>query len=85
MRFELVKLRKTLEPTPEEMKTRKESVRNTKGLFQEEMANRLDITRQHYSNLENGLTNPSFELMVKFGEVFKGEYEDMWELWKNEQ
>lgn len=85
MRFELVKLRKTLKPTPEEIQARKEGVKNTKGLLQQEIANRLEITRQHYSNLENGLTNPSFELMVKFGEVFKDEYVDMWELWKNEK
>lgn len=40
-------------------------------LKQKEIANRLGITLAHYSNLERGLTNPSYELLVKFGKTFK--------------
>ena len=42
----------------------------------------LNVSRQHYANLENGLSDPSFGLMEKFEEVFKNQYEDIWELFK---
>lgn len=43
-------------------------------------AEQLGITRQHYANIENGLSDPSFGLMKRFSEVF--EYDDIWELFK---
>ena len=48
-------------------------------------ANALDITRQHYANIENGLSDPSFGLMQKFEVAFKGQYEDIWELFKKSE
>lgn len=48
-------------------------------------ANALEITRQHYANIENGLSDPSFGLMQKFEKAFKGQYEDIWELFKKSE
>jgi len=45
----------------------------------------LGITRQHYADIENGVSNPSFGLMKKFGKEFEGQYEDLWELFNNEE
>lgn len=67
MRFNLIKFRKTREKGKNSMKY---------------FAEQLEITRQHYADLENGVSNPSFGLMVKFEKVFGNEFEDMWELWK---
>lgn len=67
MRFNLIKFRKTREKGKNSMKY---------------FAEQLEITRQHYADLENGVSNPSFGLMVKFEKVFGDEFEDMWELWK---
>ena len=48
-------------------------------------AKELEITRQHYSKIENGISDPSFGLMKRFEEVFKGQYEDIWELFKKSE
>lgn len=40
-------------------------------LKQKEIAERLGITLAHYSNLERGMTNPSYELLEKFKHIFK--------------
>lgn len=66
MRFNLIKLRKTLK------------------LSQEEMAKKLDVSRPHYSNIENGKADPTFGVMKRFEELFKEQYEDIWELFKIE-
>ena len=68
IRINLIKFRKT-----------REKGKRSKTYF----ANVLEITRQHYANIEEGTSNPSFELMKKFGKVFKDEYEDIWELFNN--
>lgn len=47
-------------------------------------AEQLGVTRQHYSNIENGLVNPSFKMIEKFSKVFNGQYQDIWELFKKE-
>lgn len=52
--------------------------KNTKTYF----AKQLGITRQHYSDIEDGKSNPSFGLMEKFEEVFGNQYEDIWEVFK---
>lgn len=44
----------------------------------------LDITRQHYTDIENGKSNPSFGLMEKFEQAFKDQYDDIWELFRKE-
>ena len=68
IRINLIKFRKT-----------REKGKRSKTYF----ANVLGITRQHYANIEKGLSNPSFELMKKFGEKFEDEYDDLWELFDN--
>lgn len=70
IRINLIKFRRT-----------REKGKNTINYF----AKQLDVTRQHYSNIENGLVNPSYGLMEKFSKVFDGEYEDIWELFKKEE
>lgn len=50
------------------------------GLKQEEMAEKLDLAKSTYVNIELGVTNPSFGVLEKFAEVF--EVEDVWEIFK---
>ena len=55
------------------------------NLTQTEVAEYLDVTKQHFSLLINGNGNPSFDLLMKFDEFCKEkniEINDMWELWK---
>lgn len=52
------------------------------GLKSKDVAEKLGITKQHYSNIENGKVNPTYSIMEKFGEVFEDMYEDIWELFK---
>lgn len=68
IRINLIKFRKT-----------REKEKRSKTYF----AKVLGITRQHYADIENGTSNPSFGLMKKFGKEFKDEYEDLWELFDN--
>lgn len=67
MRINLIKFRKT-----------RAVGKRTKKYF----ADVLGISRQHYSNIEDGLANPSFELLEKFYEIFNDEYDDLWEIFK---
>lgn len=69
IRINLIKFRKT-----------REKGKNTITYFAEQ----LGVTRQHYSNIENGLVDPSFKFMQRFAKVFEDEYQDIWELFKKE-
>ena len=40
------------------------------GLKSKDMAEKLDITKTRYSNLENGKVEPSMDLLYKFQKVF---------------
>lgn len=40
-------------------------------LRQKDMCEKLDITTAHYSNLERGVSDPSYDLLLKFREAFK--------------
>lgn len=51
-----------------------------KGLMAKDIAKRLGITEQTYSNIKNGKTTPSIEFAYKFNEVFPDE--DVLELLK---
>ena len=42
-----------------------------KRLRQKDVAERLEITNGHYSSIEKGLSNPSYELLAKFRDTFK--------------
>lgn len=58
--------------------------RKKKKLTQKDMANKLEVSRPHYCDIENGEADPKFSLMEKFEEAFKDEYDDIWELFKKE-
>ena len=56
-------------------------------LKQNEVAEYLNVTENHFSLLVNGKSNPSFGLIEKFEEFCNERgivIEDMWELWKKE-
>ena len=42
-------------------------------ITQKEVAKALDTAPSHYSLIEQGINNPSYELLVKFEDVFKTE------------
>lgn len=44
--------------------------RNCLGLTQQEMAKYLGSTLSHYSKIELGIRNPSYNFLVKFKEKF---------------
>ena len=67
IRINLIKFRKTREKGKRSIKY---------------FADVLGVTRQHYANLENGLSDPSYGLILKFEKVFLGQYQDIWELFK---
>lgn len=52
------------------------------GLLSKEMAEKLGVNLTYYSNVENGRVDPSFDFVQKFGIMFRGEYEDFWELFE---
>ena len=54
--------------------------RKANGLTQKQMAEKLSISSTHYSRIETGVINPSFELMEKFKKVF--DVEDAFKLFE---
>lgn len=46
------------------------SFRKRHNLTQKEMAAKLAITATHYSRIETGSSNPSYEILERFKEVF---------------
>ena len=40
---------------------------------QKDICEKLDITTAHYSNLERGISDPSYELLLRFRELFEVE------------
>lgn len=49
-------------------------------LTQQDMADKLEISKSHYVSIEQGTQDPSFKLLEQFAKVF--EYDDIWELMK---
>lgn len=45
-------------------------VRKSKKIIQQELADRLGIKRNTYSDWENGKTEPTFEILVKLADLF---------------
>lgn len=45
-------------------------IRTAKGVSQQTVADYLEITRQAYSNYENGNREPDMETLLKLGEYF---------------
>lgn len=56
--------------------------RQKHDLTQGEMAEKLGISKNYYIQIELGYVNPSFKVAEKIGEVFAGEYDDIFELLK---
>ena len=44
--------------------------RKSKKITQQELADRLGIKRNTYSDWENGKTEPTFEILVKLADLF---------------
>jgi transcriptional regulator with XRE-family HTH domain len=42
-----------------------------KRLRQKDIAERLGVTNGHYSSIEKGINNPSYEILMRFRDEFK--------------
>lgn len=56
------------------LKTNIKYLRQEKGLSQQELANRADVTRQTINALENARYNPSLLLAYKITKILGGEH-----------
>jgi putative transcriptional regulator len=52
------------------LKNRLEELRKQRGIKQEELADRLEVSRQTIGSLENGRYNPSITLAIKIARFF---------------
>lgn len=52
------------------MKNKIESIRNERGIKQDELAKAMGVSRQTISSLENGRYNPSILLAYKLAKFF---------------
>ena len=52
------------------MKNKIETIRNERGIRQDELAKALGVSRQTISSLENGRYNPSITLAYKIAKLF---------------
>lgn len=59
------------------MKNRLEEIRKQRGMTQEELADKLDVSRQTIGSLENGRYNPSIILAFKIAKLFDVRIEDL--------
>lgn len=59
------------------MKNRIEEMRRQRGIKQEELADRLGVSRQTIGSLENGRYNPSIMLAFKLARFFEVSIEDI--------
>lgn len=59
------------------MKNRLEEIRKKHGLSQEELAEKLEVSRQTIGSLENGRYNPSIILAFKIARYFGMSIEDI--------
>ena len=59
------------------MKNRLEELRKTRGLTQEELADRLEVSRQTISSLESGRYNPSILLAFRIARLFSVTIEEV--------
>lgn len=58
------------------------------NLKSKEFAELLEISKQHYSNIENGKVDPTFKIILKLEEVLKSKgyvIDDIWELFKKSE
>jgi putative transcriptional regulator len=59
------------------MKNKLEEIRKQNGITQEELAEKLEVSRQTIGSLENGRYNPSILLAFKISRLFKLSIEDI--------
>lgn len=59
------------------LKNRLEEIRKEKGIKQEELADKLEVSRQTIGSLENGRYNPSIILAFKIARFFEMSIEDI--------
>jgi putative transcriptional regulator len=59
------------------LETRIKDLREEKGLTQEELANRVEVTRQTILFMEKGKYNPSLRLAWKIAQVFSKPIEEV--------
>ncbi|MGC7871095.1 helix-turn-helix transcriptional regulator [Desulfosporosinus sp. SYSU MS00001] len=59
------------------MKNKLEEIRKERGITQEELADRLEVSRQTISSLENGRYNPSIILAFKIARFFNLSIEEI--------
>lgn len=52
------------------------------GLKSKDMAEKLGVSRVHYSNIENGKVDPTFGFLEKFELLFRDYCYDIWEIFK---
>jgi putative transcriptional regulator len=60
-----------------QLKNRLEELRKQKGIRQEELADKLEVSRQTIGSLENGRYNPSIILAIKISRFFNMSVEDI--------
>lgn len=66
------------------MKNRLEEIRKKRGIKQEELADKLEVSRQTIGSLENGRYNPSIILAFKIARFFEMSIEDIF-IYEEEQ
>lgn len=59
------------------MKNRLEEIRKQYGITQEELAQKLEVSRQTIGSLENGRYNPSILLAFKISKFFNVSIEEI--------
>lgn len=59
------------------MKNRLEDIRKRHGMTQDELAKKLEVTRQTISSLENGRYNPSILLAFRIARLFEVSIEEI--------
>lgn len=59
------------------MKNKLEELRKQRGIKQEELAEKLEVSRQTIGSLENGRYNPSIILAFKIARLFEVHIEDI--------
>ena len=60
-----------------------EQSRKNKGLTQQELSNKADVSRKSINAIENGIYVPSTVLALKISKIFNCKVEDLFELPKN--
>lgn len=52
------------------------------NLKSKQMAEKTGISKSHYSNIENGKKNPTYEYLEEFEKIFNIDEETLWWLFK---